>query len=302
MKSVTFNSGLNALSLITLFMSSMSWAATVLSPSDLIKLESLSVKCSEPGIQCPKLPTENVLDVVHLKIDDKYELEDKTFRFVTEEGLLVSFIKNLQPKDEINSVENMNPEEIVDDLKENEVENLIEHRFFPFSKIQLSPDNDFYLCDIGKEFTLDINTDFSTLGISEEQATNIFTSGYEPMSFKCKCFWVPKYVFEKLGIEKYDTKDSEMEIFDTLVPESKSIPNNTLNKNNLSDKPSTFGIYWFPNYPRSTFNPVDPNVPNDPKDPYDPSYPSPPPDREPSPVGSPCGILQFGCMFGYFFK
>jgi len=65
-------------------------AATVkLNPADQIKLESLSLKCSKPGQECPKLPAENIEDVVYLETGDEYTIEHTVT--VKEHGLLVSY-------------------------------------------------------------------------------------------------------------------------------------------------------------------------------------------------------------------
>ena len=54
------------------------------------------------------------------------------------------------------------------------------------------------------EYSIDMETDFSQIGLSKSQLDTFFFD-FEPTTFVCKCFWMPRYVFDEMGLEKYKT-------------------------------------------------------------------------------------------------
>lgn len=262
-------------------------------PADLIKLESLSVKCAKPGVECPRLPLEDVVDIVYIQVDDEYFLNDNIPQIATENGLLVSYKISQSESSKSKLPPQTNP--LVAEI------NSVEIRFFPMSKVQLSPDSEFYMCAKGQEFSLDFEADLSSVGLTAEKVSNIFSTGYEPMSFTCKCFWAPKNVFDELGIEKYDKGPPKPDFIDELVPELPEyvLPLPTTPNQPWTDTMNPWFWIFYPygsNYftqPNSPSYPYNPSQPNNPTNPYHPPTPQPPI----APVGSPCGMFQFKCIY-----
>lgn len=247
--------------------------------ADQIKIESLSLECSKPGQECPRISVDHIEDVVYLESKDEYQLTlDGEINIAKEHGLLVTYSE----------------EKAVEDSEEMTI--VKSNRFFPMSKVELSPDSDFYMCAKGREFTLSSDVDLSQIGLDSTLTSDNIFQNFKPTSTVCKCFWAPRSLFNELGIDKIGKGSGKPSLPPGFpIPEDGTIIDEILNPKN----PSTSILHPNPNNPTTLFprTPLFPLYPN-PRTPYVPTVTTPPP----SVVGSPCGMFQFGCMMQFFKK
>jgi len=182
---------------LILFFSGIIQAVTIqsLGPADQLVIDSLVAECSEPGIDCPRLALDSLILIEYLESGEEYIDSQEILTVTKEAGLLVHY----------------SVEESTNDIHEY-------RRFFPLSKVALSPDEHFYMCPEGGEFqlVLDNDNELSLAEFPNLDPIGLFQSGYRPKSFPCKCFWAPQEMFDELGVNtdklKSPRDDSELPI------------------------------------------------------------------------------------------
>jgi len=242
-----------------------------LSPADQIRLDSAISECSEPGKECPKLLQSSIQTIEYLRVGDEdlWSNPDEPGA-LSEDGLLVTYIQD-------SKVETSPP--------------LIATRFFPLSKVELSPDDQYYMCPRGREFKIVPDMRLESLGIDPIDLSNVLSEGFQPTSFICKCFWAPKSLFDTLDIDKKKISRPQVPLdtgpFD--FPDATIFPPKT-----VGTKP--YGIIIerpISIFDRPRFNSWHSNDPS-------PSSPPPPP-LAPIPIGGKCGLFPWKCALDAVF-
>ncbi|MGH1468315.1 MAG: hypothetical protein ACRBBP_05470 [Bdellovibrionales bacterium] len=233
-----------------------------LSPGQRIQLESLSLECGLPGVDCPKVPLESILEIQYVKQNEKYSIGLDTDLKAAEAGLLI----------------------IVEPPK---AEDRSFIRFIPMTKVELSPDSNFYMCPKSKEYKLRTDFNASAIGLSTNDVSDILSIDLQPQTFICKCFWIPKSFFTELGIDKIKKEQSDQEdipndeTIDKMFPETDSLKP-IVSKPTVEAVPVLSAPISF--WPIEHFSsPTTPTVE--------------PPKISPVPIGGRCGLFAWACLF-----
>jgi len=292
-------------SFLMLFALNQSYAATQqaieLTPAERIKLESLGFECSKPGEECPKVELESEDIELVLKGED-YRLSDSAGSEVFTAETAGLLVPHLTEKSMV-EYRDTSLDYVRSDDEESEA--IFSFRFVPISKVDLSPDENYYMCDEGKESKLVLDSKLKNTGVFEKFSSQDLLENFAPTAFVCKCFWAPQSLFDELDLDKL-SKDQGGPGPSPLPPGGGPIGGGN---DRVFPRPAPgSGGFQLPTGPHGGdsaggFDPEDPFDSFFDFDGKDPVYPDYEPDQMmPSPVGSPCGMLQFGCMLEYFQK
>lgn len=233
-------------------------------PAEQLIFDRTVVTCVEPGGEngCPQIAIENILEAVLLEPETVYHILRKSY-ITEEEGLLITLKFN----------ENGDSEDV-----------RYERRFVPLSKLGLSEDENFYMCDEGQEYFVNMNakTNLIDMGFNEDDINKLLFTDYRPSELACDCFWAPQSFFDELEIDKIKKPKEEPPKDEDIIigdPEAKT----PIYKNDGSVGGIISGVHlpksFFPRSSHSShhddshrqvFNPYDPLVPNVPNIPMAP--------------------------------
>ena len=234
------------LAMVMIF-SSLTVHATSLTPAQIIKLESLQMKCAEPGVDCPMISEDRVLDVVFIAEDEEYFITQGSEGSIAEDDGLLVFIEG--------------------DYEQGEI---TETLFIPLVSVGLSPDTEFYRCAKGEEYVFNTSINFESLKMDPTDAKAYLDNFLSEPSFGCDCFWMPQRVFDALDLDKVAKQPNEqstdeieaveepavestqsIEVVDATTRPSVSTSYRASLRGNLRSRPFAVSPY-FPVYP---FNP-----------------------------------------------